>query len=417
MGEWKTMRVGDLAAPGSNAMATGPFGSAISSRYFRTTGVPVIRGGNLSTDSGVRLNDKDGLVFLDPTKADEFSRSKVRRGDLLFTCWGTINQIGLIDSSARYPEYVISNKQMKLTPNPRLADSEFLYYLFSSPEVQSEILEGSIGSSIPGFNLTRLRSLTLNIPPLDEQHRIAEMLRDAELVENRLRIMTSKRREIRQGMVQELLSGRIRLPGFGDQWPEVSLASVATGLRGSGLSKEQLDTAGLYPCLLYGELFTTYGRRIDRVRSRTSSEASVRSREGDVLVPGSTTTVARDLATASAIHLSGVLVGGDTNIIRPGPSLDSDWLAYYITHQLRDRIAEVAQGLTIKHLYVRDLLQSVILLPPVAEQRAIVDALGDIEADINALLRRVEKARVVKSGMMQALLTGHNRLPVTGAVA
>src|SRR5689334_23218014 len=130
--EWREVAIDQLKAPSDNALATGPFGSSIGSRFFSSSGVPVIRGGNLSEDIGIRLSDQ-GLVFLSPDKAREFSRSTVREGDLIFTCWGTVNQVGLIDGRARHREYIISNKQMKLTPDPAKADSLFLYYLFSGP--------------------------------------------------------------------------------------------------------------------------------------------------------------------------------------------------------------------------------------------------------------------------------------------
>ena len=175
MGRWGESTVEDIKAPSENALATGPFGSSIGSRYFRDTGIPVIRGGNLSEDIGTRLKD-EGLVFLTPDKAQEFTRSMVRKGDLVFTCWGTVNQVGLIDERAAYREYVISNKQMKLSPDPAKADSLFLYYLFSSPEVQDRIKSESIGSSVPGFNLGQLRKMRLPIPELEEQRAIAHIL-------------------------------------------------------------------------------------------------------------------------------------------------------------------------------------------------------------------------------------------------
>ncbi|HXX23116.1 MAG TPA: restriction endonuclease subunit S [Terriglobia bacterium] len=173
--EWREVTVDDVKAESENSLATGPFGSSIGSRFFTNSGVPVIRGSNLSEDIGIRLNDQ-GLVFLSPDKALQFSRSKVRDGDLVFTCWGTVNQVGLIDKRAAYPEYIISNKQMKLTPNPAKADSLFLYYMFSSPELQERIKNESIGSSVPGFNLGQLRSMRIRIPELDEQHAIARVL-------------------------------------------------------------------------------------------------------------------------------------------------------------------------------------------------------------------------------------------------
>jgi type I restriction enzyme, S subunit len=175
LNEWREVSVDEIKVPSENALATGPFGSSIGSRFFTASGIPVIRGSNLSEDIGTRLND-EGLVFLTPDKAQEFSRSTVREGDLVFTCWGTVNQIGLIDRRATYREYVISNKQMKLTPDPAKADSLFLYYLFSSPDLQDRIKNEAIGSSVPGFNLGQLRAMRLVIPEPDEQRAIAHIL-------------------------------------------------------------------------------------------------------------------------------------------------------------------------------------------------------------------------------------------------
>jgi len=172
---WRDVAVEDIKAETSNALSTGPFGSSIGSRFFQNSGVPVIRGSNLSQDIGERLVPKD-LVFLSEEKALEFERSKVKLGDLIFTCWGTIDQVGLVDKRSPYPEYIISNKQMKLTPNPDRADSLFLYYLFSSPEMTERIRNQGIGSSVPGFNLGQLRSMRIRLPSLPEQRAIARIL-------------------------------------------------------------------------------------------------------------------------------------------------------------------------------------------------------------------------------------------------
>jgi len=173
--EWRDVTVSDLAAEIPNALVTGPFGSSIGSRFFQDRGVPVIRGSNLSENIDRRLIH-DGLVFVSEEKAKDFRCSVARKGDLLFTCWGTIRQVGLIDGRCPYDEYVISNKQMKLTPHPAKADSLFLYYLFSGTEVSEQIKGQTIGSSVPGFNLGQLRSIRLRIPPLPEQRAIASVL-------------------------------------------------------------------------------------------------------------------------------------------------------------------------------------------------------------------------------------------------
>jgi len=194
--DWSVATVEEIAAPCENALATGPFGSSIGSRFFRPTGVPVIRGGNLRADGSTHLVD-DGLVFISAEKAIEFRRSTVSSGDLVFTCWGTVNQVGLIGAGSRYARYVISNKQMQLTPNPALADSLFLFYLFSSAAVQNAILGQSIGSTIPGFNLGQLRSLRILLPPLPEQRTIAAALGDVDALRDGLDRLIAKKRALK----------------------------------------------------------------------------------------------------------------------------------------------------------------------------------------------------------------------------
>ncbi|EGQ8475483.1 restriction endonuclease subunit S [Vibrio cholerae] len=173
--EWESYTIEELASSEKSALATGPFGSAISAKFFVDAGFPVIRGSNLSTLTSERMND-EGLVFVSDEKAAEFKRSVVRKGDLIFTCWGTINQVGLIDSRCRYPEYIISNKQMKVTLDTSKADPLFVYYYFSSPAKQREILQNGIGAAVPGFNLGQLRSHTLRLPPLSLQKKISSFI-------------------------------------------------------------------------------------------------------------------------------------------------------------------------------------------------------------------------------------------------
>lgn len=164
-----------IASAQQSAMSTGPFGSSIGSKHFTDFGVPVIRGSNLSSSTSVRLSD-DGLVFVSREKAKEFQRSIVRKDDLVFTCWGTINQVGFIDGRSKFDEYIVSNKQMKLTLDKSKAYPLYIYYVFSGPEKQREILDNGIGSSVPGFNLGQLKKHEILLPPLSEQKRIAEFL-------------------------------------------------------------------------------------------------------------------------------------------------------------------------------------------------------------------------------------------------
>ncbi|MEZ8608238.1 restriction endonuclease subunit S [Vibrio sp. 10N.239.311.G01] len=173
--DWKTFTLEELASEQKSALATGLFGSAISSKFFQENGIPVIRGGNLSANTSDRMSD-DGLVFVSEEKAAEFKRSVVRKGDLIFTCWGTINQVGLLDEQRQFDEYIISNKQMKVTLDVDKADPLFVYYMFSGPKKQKEILQNGIGAAVPGFNLGQLREHKLTLPNINNQRRIASYL-------------------------------------------------------------------------------------------------------------------------------------------------------------------------------------------------------------------------------------------------
>jgi type I restriction enzyme S subunit len=175
MGEWRMQTVEELAARSESAMSTGPFGSEIGLRTFRSIGVPVIRGSNLSSATGTRLIDDD-FVYVDDELAVRFKRSLAKKGDIVFTCWGTINQVGLIDGRTRFDIYLISNKQMKMTPDCCKVLPLFVYYFFSSPAGQQAILDQAIGSSVPGFNLKGLKSILVPVPPINEQRSIVEVL-------------------------------------------------------------------------------------------------------------------------------------------------------------------------------------------------------------------------------------------------
>lgn len=258
-----------------------------------------------------------------------------------------------------------------------------------------------------------VRSLKIPLAPSkEEQEAIADALSDADSLIESLEQLLAKKRQIKQGAMQDLLTGKRRLPGFRTHWKTLVLGEVAILLKGSGLSRSAVSQSGVRACVLYGELFTVYGRVISRVSSRTDSVGGVESKMGDVLMPGSTTTSGVDLAIASAVLEDGVALGGDINIIRQraGDFFDSVFLAYLLTYGCVSAISELAQGITIHHLYGRDLRKLSLRLPPIAEQLAIARVISDMDAELIALEERIAKARKLKQGMMQELLTGRIRL-------
>jgi type I restriction enzyme, S subunit len=171
---WRVLTADEVKANEPSSCVAGPFGSNISSKYFVDDGVPVIRGNNLRDDLTQFV--AEGFVFVSCERAQSYRAQHVRAGDLVFTCWGTIGQVGLIPRHGPYPEYIISNKQLKLRPNRELVDFIYLFYYFASPQMVQHIKSRAIGAAVPGINLGILKALPVVAPPIQTQRRIADIL-------------------------------------------------------------------------------------------------------------------------------------------------------------------------------------------------------------------------------------------------
>jgi type I restriction enzyme, S subunit len=183
---WQLVTVDDIKAPEKHSCVAGPFGSNISSKYFTESGVPVIRGNNLRDDL-TRFVAK-GFAFVSEEQAKNYKAQHVKPGDLVFTCWGTLGQVGLIPEGGPYPEYIISNKQLKLRPDSEACNPVYLFYYFGSPYMIEFIRRITSSAAVPGINLGLLKSFQIALPPLDLQDRIASILSAYDdLIENNAR--------------------------------------------------------------------------------------------------------------------------------------------------------------------------------------------------------------------------------------
>jgi type I restriction enzyme S subunit len=172
--EWRETTVDEIKDSAPGAIAMGPFGSDIKTDNFVPSGVPVIRGNNL----GGRRFKEDGFVFLTEAKADSLRNANAFPGDLVFTHRGTLGQVGLIPEDSRFPRYVVSQSQMKLSCDRKKSDPLFLYYFFISPLGQAELLANANPTGVPAISqpVTSLKRIRLRMPPLPTQHAIARVL-------------------------------------------------------------------------------------------------------------------------------------------------------------------------------------------------------------------------------------------------
>jgi type I restriction enzyme, S subunit len=197
---------------------------------------------------------------------------------------------------------------------------------------------------------------------------------------------------------------RLRFPAFrnAEGWTSTTLGLEASFYKGKGISKSEIDPSGSRPCIRYGELYTRYSEVIRDVYSRTNVDQAelFLSQENDVIIPGSGETK-EDIATASCVALAGVALGGDLNVIRTPHN--GVFLSYYLNGTLRRKIAKIAQGDTVVHLYPSQLEGVSIAFPQSTEQQKIADCLTSLDEVIAAQGQKVEALKTHKRGLMQQL--------------
>ena len=171
--EWPKVPIDALKAESPGAIAIGPFGSRMKSDRYTPSGVPVIRGNNLS-DTKAFVGD---FVYVSPETANELSGCVVYAGDLVFPHRGAIGQVGIVPEAGPQ-RYILSTSLMKFTCNRRLADPLFLFYFFRSPYGRHQLLKNASTVGTPGIGqpLTSLKSIEVALPHLEEQCAIAMIL-------------------------------------------------------------------------------------------------------------------------------------------------------------------------------------------------------------------------------------------------
>ena len=404
--EWKSCNVRAIASPSPNAIVGGPFGSNLVSQDYVAHGIPVIRGQNM----GGRWVSGD-FVFVSPAKAKTLEANQAHPGDVVFTQRGTLGQVSLVPESP-FRAYVVSQSQMKLSVNPSIADSLFVFYYFTSREQQKLIQGNAIQTGIPHINLGILRGLPVQLPRLAQQRAIAAVLSDVDEQIGSLEALIAKKRDIKQAVMQQLLTGKTRLPGFGGEWETGRLGNLGTFCKGKGIRRDELGETGAR-CVRYGELYTRYENYVAKPVSRIPqhvADSALQIKAGDLLFAGSGETAEEIGICVAYIGEEPVYVGGDIIVLRA-----SGQDAVYLAHLLNSPVAarqksRMAQGDAVVHLRGDHLAEVELPLPPLPEQRAIAAVLSDMDTEIAALERRLDKTRAIKQGMMQQLLTGRTRL-------
>jgi type I restriction enzyme, S subunit len=288
--------------------------------------------------------------------------------------------------------------------------NHFLVHLFRFMAPQwKRLMAGSIHNTVymPVFE-----KLEVTLPPRAEQEAIATALDNIDVLLAKVDALITKKRDLKQAAMQQLLTGQTRLPGWTGKWEERRLGELGQFLKGRGIRKDEASS-GDVACIRYGEIYTQHNDCIRAYSSWISEDVArtaARLRRGDLLFAGSGETKEEIGKCAAFLDDVEAYAGGDIIILRPNAS-DPVFMGYYLnTPPINAQKASRGQGDAIVHISTAALSSIDVTIPEVEEQAAIAAVLSDLDAEVAALEARRDKTRALKQGMMQELLTGRIRL-------
>lgn len=385
-------------------------GFPFASSGFTETGIRLIRGSNVKR--GVIAWSSDIARYW-PHHDSSLRAFVLRDGDIVIAMDGAlVGRSFARITEVELPAYLV---QRVARLRGKAIDQDLLYQWIGSQDFVRHVDDVKTHTAIPHISPRDIRDFKISIPAdLNEQRAVSAALRDADDLIATLERLIAKKQAIKQGMMQQLLTGRTRLPGFSGHWQTTSLGKLGLFLKGRGVKRDDVISTGV-PCIRYGELYTAFRDYTATTRSFVSQNVATSAlpiRTGDLLFAGSGETRDEIGICVAYIGDAAAVAGGDIVVLR-GEDFNPIFLATLTNMPVvANQKARAGQGDAVVHISSRALSEITLTIPCKPEQDAIASVILDADAEIDLLCARLGKARDTKTGMMQQLLTGRVRLPV-----
>ena len=288
-------------------------------------------------------------------------------------------------------------------------DSRFYYPYFRSYEFIKHKLVPHVYGIRDGRSIDIDGMKTIEIPwtSYEEQKKIGDYIESLDTLITLHQRKCDETKKLKKFMLQKMFPKKdekkpeIRFAGFTDDWEQRKLDTVAKFSKGSGYSKGDLIEFGT-PIILYGRLYTKYETSISDVDTYVEAkEGSIYSKGGEVIVPASGET-AEDIARAASVDKSGILLGGDLNVMMPNENINPAFLAISISNGNSQReLAKKAQGKSVVHIHNEEIRNLIVPFPTKVEQNKIVDYFTNIDHLITLHQRKCDEIKEIKKFMLQ----------------
>jgi type I restriction enzyme S subunit len=364
-------------------------------------------------------NIRNGYIDLsdvDYVAQEEYARMRTRcapvSGDILVSCSG--NGLGRVAIVPVGLHCVLVRSAALIKAEPRKASSSFLHHWLRGRHAQNQIANGLSRAAQPNLFLGSIQQIRAPLPPtLLEQEAIAGALSDADAWIESLEQLIAKKRQIKQGAMQELLTGKRRLPGFSGKWAKTTLGELgrwAGGMTPSMANSKYWD-GGNFPWVSSGDVKSV--KLNDTTQHITTT--AIRESATTVMPAGGIIIVNRSGILRRYLPVSLLMrdmaINQDIKGLILKPGLCSEFVLYFILHAGPEILASCMKaGTTVESIELSWLKRFAVQLPNMEEQTAIATVLSDMDTEIESLESKLAKAREIKQGMMQELLTGRIRL-------
>jgi len=407
------------------------------SKYFNGNYIPWLTVASLTNIPSSQIYVTSTETML--TKSGSLRSRTLEKGTLIISNSGaTLGVAKILDIKC------CANDGVAAIINQRIGNKEFLVHFINTKtkELHDEV---ATGNGQPNLNTKLIRAIPVPYPPGNEQAAIANALSDVDALITSLERLITKKRAIKTAAMQQLLTGKTRLPPFctgkhlsGDSkdgeepvakthtgykqtelgeipedWEIRRLGDIGVFSKGTGVKKDE-SKSGSIPCVRYGEIYTLhhdYIKEFDSHISKPVSLTATKITKGDLLFAASGETKEEIGKCVAFLDEFEAYTGGDIVILRPywgdslflGYCLNSD----YVVKQKSSK----GQGDAVVHISASSLESVQVIVPRnEVEQQAIASVLFDMDKDIDLTQKHLSKTRQIKQAMMQQLLTGKTRL-------
>ena len=288
-------------------------------------------------------------------------------------------------------------------------DSSFIAITLSNGSQQRELSKRAQGKSVVHLHNSDLKAVKLFYPSYEEQFAIGSLFHTLDDLLVSYKDNLANFQSLKATMLSKMFPKaghtvpEIRLDGFEGEWEVQTLKELARFSKGNGYTKNDLVNSGK-EIILYGQLYTNYQTVISKVNTfvTTVKANAVISKGGEVIVPASGES-AEDISRASVVEKSGIILGGDLNIIYPdGKKVDSIFLALTISNGSQQKeLIKRAQGKSVVHLRNNDLEKVILHYPSMEEQQAIGAYFSNLDNLINSHQEKISQLEILKKKLLQ----------------